>query len=54
MPSQEEPKELEENAVQVLAALEEMLAGEYDMRANSDFAREINELLSSNGRTQEV
>jgi len=54
MPSQEEPKELEENAVQVLAALEEMLAGEYDMRANSDFAREINELLTSNGRAQEV
>ena len=54
MPSQEKPRELKESAVRELAGLEQMLAGEYDIRANSDFAKEINELLSSDGRTQEV
>ncbi len=54
MPSQDDAKALKENAIWELAALEEMLAGEYDIRANSDFAKEINEQLSSDGRTQEV
>ena len=54
MSSQEEPRELRESAVRELAALEAMLASEYDTRANSEFARKINELLANDGRTQEV